>query len=259
MKPPQQDPEAFPGNTQILVSPQGEFIPSTSLVDLFVQGREAYQWRDSPSSSQQSVLDVEQEVSNLIKNLTPERARAIVSVVSHWEANNANSQRTMDDADPDICVKMQDGIKSLLRARSTAGSLDRLCQLPGLSLMMASRIYRFCCPGDGASLDRHSSYFFNSVPIRSCSARSGFATEFRREWSTEKRTTSRLAIDRPNLYRKNLTEYVQVYLPLLTRLAQFLNEHKVTYSCAATGQQKQWRAADVEMAGYQWWSENGRS
>ena len=256
MKPPQQDPEAFPGNTQILVSPQGEFIPSTSLVDVFVQGREAYQWRDSPSSSQQRVIDVEQEVSNLVTDLTPERARKIVSVVLRWEGINGNSQGIIDDAGPDICVEMKSCIRSL--ACATAGSLNRLSQLPGLTLVKASRIYRFCCPDNGASLDGHSSYFFNSVPIRSCSARSGFATEFRREWATEKRTTSRLAIDRPNLYRKNLTEYVQVYLPLLTRLAQFLNEHKVTYSCAATGQQKPWRPIDVQMAGHQWWSENGR-
>ena len=256
MKPPQRYPEAFEGNTQILVSPQGEFVPSTSLVDLFVRGREAYQWKDSPSPSQQRVIDVEQEVSNLVEGLTPRSAREIVSVVLRWGARDGDSHRIIDDAGPDTCLEMERCIRSL--ACSTTGSLDRLSQLPGLTLLQASRIYRFCCPGNGASIDGHTSYFFNSVPIRSCSARSGFATEFRREWSTEKRATSRLAIDQPNLHRRNLTEYVQVYLRLLTRLARFLNEHEVTYRCAATGQQKTWRPTDVEMAGYQWWSEKGR-
>lgn len=256
MQPPQRYPEAFDGNMQILVSPQGEFSPSTGLVDLFVRGREAYQWKDAPSPSQQRVIDVEQQVSNLVENLTPERAREIVSVVLRWEERDGHSHRIIDDAVPDTSVEMERCIRSL--ACSTTGSLDRLSQLPGLTLLQASSIYRFCCPGDGASIDGHSSYFFNSVTIRSCFARSGFATEFRREWSTEKRTTSQLAIDRPNLHSRNLTEYVQVYLRLLTRLARFLNKHEVTYRCAATGQQRPWRPTDVQMAGYQWWSENGR-
>jgi len=50
----------------------------------------------------------------------------------------------------------------LLTSGSTEHALRELTKQPGLGLVMASKIYRFCSPHIGAAVDRHSSYFFNS-------------------------------------------------------------------------------------------------
>jgi len=84
-----------------------------------------------------------------------------------------------------------------------------------------------------------------------------FATNFKREWSKGPETTSRLAIYHDTYLRRNLEEYTDVYLHLLERLGQFLNEHRITFNCVYSGESKEWRRADVEMAAYHWWSQNG--
>ncbi len=257
MPQPQSYPEAFPQGIQIHEATQGELIPSLPLVEILTTARTEYQWKDTPSRSQQTVIDLEQEICRLIDELTPEKARRIVSLVSRWGGNKGNAQSMIDSAEPGVTLRMKACIESLLQqVSSEATSLDHLCKLPGLKLVMASKIFRFCCPDRGSSLDRHSSYFFNSLPIRK-SEGSVFATNFRREWSTGKHTTSRLAIYQEQGHMRNLKEYEQVYLPLLRRLATHMNERALMYTCAATGHDRQWRATDVEMAAYHWWSKHG--
>jgi len=82
-------------------------------------------------------------------------------------------------------------------------------------------------------------------------------TDFRREWSTGKHTTSRLAIYQRNSYDHNLSMFLAQYLPSLLKIANALNTANVTYTCASTGAVNGWRLADVEMAAYYWWAQNG--
>lgn len=257
MAPPRNHPELFPEDATMRITQHGEFIPSGQLIHILVRGRERYAWRDDPLNSQRRVSHLEEEVANSLTALTPEAAQQIVSKVSLWGGNNKKSQRAIDNASMEYRERMQWCIENLVKSSSPNKPLHELCNLPGISLVMASKTYRFCCPDEGASLDRHSSYFFNSVPTYPYSAPSGFVTDFLREWSNGRQTSSRLAIYQPPRLRRNLEQYVQVYLPRLTHIAQFLNEHRSHYTCAVTQCRKAWRPADVEMAAYHWWSENG--
>jgi len=103
---------------------------------------------------------------------------------------------------------------------------------------MATKVYRFCLPDRGASVDRHSSYFFNSLDTRLSDRTVTKATCFKREWTAGCHKTSRLAIYNPSNLSKNLGEYVSCYLPLLERMATALNEDGREFRCAATGQAK---------------------
>jgi hypothetical protein len=142
---------------------------------------------------------------------------------------------------------MVGAIRALFDPKTLSLGLDQLCGIPGLRLVMATKIYRFCCPEIGAAVDRHASYFFNSLK----------ATSFQREWSTGKRSTSRLAIYGAGNSKRNRNEYLDVYLPLLKQIADYLNRLGFTYKCATTEKSKVWRPADVEMAAYYWWACNG--
>ncbi len=62
-------------------------------------------------------------------------------------------------------------------------ALRALAKQPGLSLVMASKVYRFCCPDVRAAVDRHSSYFFNSLPLQAEGGPVGNCTRFKREWA----------------------------------------------------------------------------
>jgi hypothetical protein len=142
----------------------------------------------------------------------------------------------------------------MLRLQATVRhGLDSLSGLPGISLVIASKIYRFCYPRVGAAIDRHASYFFNSLPI----VGQGPSTHFTREWANGAHRGSRLAIYSAAGFAANSSEYVQTYLPTLAGLATALNMAGHQYQCAATGLMKTWTPADVEMASYYWWALNG--
>jgi hypothetical protein len=122
---------------------------------------------------------------------------------------------------------------------------------------MATKIYRFCRPLEGAAVDRHCSYFFNSLDLIDVDGERAKCVIFKREWATGRHRTSRLANFTSRGLDANLREYVRRYLPLLVAIANCLNARSLTFTCAATGREKYWRPADVEMAAYQWWSRNG--
>lgn len=131
--------------------------------------------------------------------------------------------------------------------------LNKLCQLPGISLVIASKIFRFCAPQIGAAVDRHSSYFFNSLPIVGY----GLTTRFSREWANGGHTASRLANFNETGYARNRDQYIQSYLPILASISSALNETGRQYRCAATGQMESWNPADIEMAAYYYWARHG--
>ena len=148
---------------------------------------------------------------------------------------------------------MQAAISDLIAPGKERAGIDALCSLPGISLVIASKIFRFCSPNQGAAVDRHASYFFNSLQV----VGRGAATHFAREWANGRHTSSRLAIYAVANYTRNKAEYFEAYLPTLACIAQAMNANQAPYTCAAQNLQKNWRPADVEMAAYYWWACKG--
>ncbi|MDD2902390.1 MAG: hypothetical protein PHU44_08130 [Syntrophales bacterium] len=211
---------------------------------MLVQARCDYDWPAGRGAveSQQTILNLEANIAQLMQGLDEENAHRIVLAVSAWAGNNARSHDDIVQATPADKVQMLSSLQLFNTPDGLANAMDALCLLPGIRLVIASKIFRFCCPAMGAAVDRHTSYFFNSLG----------ATNFRREWSNGKHRASRLAIYQSAPYTRNRREFVTVYLPMLRSMANALNAIPVPYHCAATGEQKKWRLTDVEMAAYYW-------
>ncbi len=227
---------------------------SPALVQLLVEARSDYHWPKSasPQSSQQLILDLEQSVARRLKSLRPDAAHSIIKDVSKWAGNNVKANRAIECAPHETQILMRKAIDRLLAGHEADG-LQALCSLPGIRLVIASKIFRFCVPEKGAAVDRHASYFFNSLPLEG----RGTACSFVREWSSGCHVRSRLAIYSDRNHEHNRNEYLEHYLPVLSGIAMALNAASVYYVCAVTGKKKRWRPADVEMAAYYWWANNG--
>lgn len=234
--------------------PDGSLQVSDALADLLVDARSSYAWPsiESPLRSQQRILDLESEVAERIQKLDPEKGHWIVQEVSRWGGNSERSQRVIERAS----LTQRDAYVALIKqtSESIRPALEGFCQLPGIHLVMATKIYRFCSPNLGVAIDRHCSYFFNSLPLMEGGRQIRTSTQFKREWSTGKHQSSRLADYSASGHRANLQEYVDTYLPLLKAIADSMNRRGNRYKCAASSQDKKWRPADVEMAAYYWWS-----
>jgi hypothetical protein len=240
----------------------GNLDLSKALEGLLAESRTNYDWPagTGPSKSQRVIIDLEREVETSLKELDLERGHQIIRKVSEWGGNRSNAQRKIEGASRDEQVRMRDAIRRVLNPSTLKVGLDDLSCLPGLSLVMATKIFRFCCPSKGAAVDRHASYFLNSLNIIWPNGTSDKSTHFKRQWAEkrEKRNvSSRLANYSSNGRRLNRDEFVDVYLPLLAQIAESLNRLGVTYRCAVTALNKNWRPADVEMAVYYWGSRNG--
>jgi hypothetical protein len=159
----------------------GACFLSPNLADLLVVARQAYDWPAGTGTamSQGRIIDLERNVGALIANLAHSSAHQIVISISEWAGNNADSHAQIVAATPMKRSKMEDAIRALLLPNSVELGITKLSALPGISLVIASKIYRFCCPATGAAVDRHASYFFNSLPVSG----GAFSTSFRREWA----------------------------------------------------------------------------
>lgn len=253
--PPPNDAPSLPANAVLTRTANGQYSPSQPLIDLLLQARNGYDWPagTGAAQSQQTILDLEANVHAHLANLTPANAQAIVVAVSQWAGNNANAHAQIAGATPTQQVQMQTAITCLINPGQECTGIDALRVLPGISLVIASKIFRFCSPNHGAAVDRHASYFFNSLQV----VGGGAATHFVREWANGQHTTSRLAIYNQANYTYNKAEYFLGYLPTLACIAQALNAIPNLYTCAATNAQMNWRPTDVEMAAYYWWATNG--
>jgi hypothetical protein len=229
-------------------------VPSPALAQLLVATRNGYDWPVGTGAevSQQNIINLEATVAGRLTHLNAANAHQIVVDVSSWAGNYANPQAQLVAATPAQQEEMLVAIGNLISGNLAVG-IDTLSALPGISLVIASKIFRFCAPQVGAAVDRHSSYFFNSLPIDG----HGSATNFEREWADGQHNISRLAGYAPLVYARNRNEYIQCYLPLLGRIASRLNESDRQYRCAATGELRLWTPADVEMAAYYYWACNG--
>jgi hypothetical protein len=199
----------------------GTCVPSAALSQLFTTARSGYDWPAGmgASVSQQRIISLEISTSGLTAALNATNAHRIVSDVSSWAGNNSRSHNRILSATALERRTMYSAIASLLTVGNEEAGIDALCSLPGMRLVIATKVFRFCCPRSGAAVDRHASYFFNSLPV----VGGGPATRFVRQWSNGRRSASRLAIYSSSRYAQNKREYFEAYLPLLVRLACELN------------------------------------
>jgi hypothetical protein len=249
----------LPNGVEVTEVGNGRFQPSARLSKLLVDSRSNYDWPagTGAATSQAVIISLENRVVDLKQSLNESRARDIIAKVSEWAGNNARAHRAIAAASQNETKKMLDSLVVLGSETSPRNALDSLANLPGIGLVIATKIYRFCCPTVGAAVDRHASYFFNSLNVVLPDQGKRKALAFRREWATADKSTSRLAAFTPSGYSWNRDQYVVRYLPFLSSIANSLNESKVPFVCAATGKEMAWRPTDVEMAAYYWWACNG--
>lgn len=254
MLPPNYTQDLPPG-AQLIGQPTGQYIPSQVLIQLLVNARSAYDWPagNGAQSSQQTIRNLEGAVAHRLAGLNVAAAHGIVIDVSSWAGNNTNSHVQLVGATHAQQAAMKAAITDLITPGREGSGIDALCGLPGINLVIASKIFRFCAPHIGAAVDRHASYFFNSLPV----AGRGMSTNFVREWSNGRHASSRLAIYTSQNYRRNRAQYLEIYLPLLANIANAMNALQSKYICAATNQARDWTPADIEMAAYYWWACNG--
>ena len=245
------DAPSLPAGISLNCAP-GSVTLSPSLVKLLTDARENYDWpfKTGKIKSQQEIMDLEARVDTLLKNLTASSAHQIIIEVSTWAGNYKPSHGRIVNASTSVQQSMLAALQLCLASGGSHAGLNALSHLPGISLVIASKIYRFVKPKEGAAVDRHASYFFNSLAVTGC------GTAFLREWPNKARKTSRLATYSNSRLLHNLDEYIGVYLPLLNDIATFLN-HSNAFNCPVTHQKKKWTPADVEMAAYYWWARNG--
>lgn len=229
---------------------------SQALAKLLLSCRRNYAWPDheTPLASQARIIQLERDTETLLSHLDDASAHEIMLRVSKWAGNR--KYRLLEAAVPTQNGQFAELISALGHQRTYERGLRGLSEVPGISLVVASKILRFCAPEYGASVDRHCSYFFNSLRILSDSGEIQ-ATSFKREWKDVNHKESRLASFSKPTFDYNLCEYLVKYLPLLGSIAAGLNEQNLLYECAVSRQYQYWRPADVEMAAYQWWSRNG--
>lgn len=249
------DAPCIPHGVSMSIGPNGTCHLSPALRDLLLRNRDGYNWPTGTGAalSQRTIMSLEAFVDRGTAALNSASAHQIVVEVSRWAGNNAKSHRRLMAAWPAERAVMAKAIGDLISLEKARAGLDALCSLPGLSLVIASKIFRFSCPQIGASVDRHASYFFNSLRLTD----GGFATHFVRQWSNQQHSSSRLDIYTAGGYERNKDEYLHSYLPLLKHVARALNSLDGEYCCAATGLMRTWRPADVEMAAYYWWACHG--
>ena len=253
--PSPNDTQDLPQGAELIQQPTGQYEPSQAFVDLLVTARSGYDWPAGTGTqlSQKTIHDLEASVANRLAALNAISAHSIVVDVSQWAGNNANSHAAIVGVTDAEKAAMEAAITQLCLPGHESAGLDALCNLSGIRLVIASKIFRFCAPQRGAAVDRHASYFFNSLPVNN----HGMATSFVREWSNGRHTSSRLAIYSRKNHIRNLREYVEKYLPLLAKIVSAMNALPAQYICAAPNQAKNWTPADIEMAAYYWWACNG--
>ena len=254
--PPPNDAPAFSTEILLIESDRKNLRVSELLADLLSEAREQYVWgAKSASESQEIIVRLESETARRLADLHGDSAQWIIQEVSRWGGNNETAIRTIASASPEQKQTFAELIGWLLTSGSTEHALRGLTKQPGLGLVMASKVYRFCCPHIGAAVDRHSSYFFNSLSVRDEAGKQRVCTQFTREWDNGKHKTSRLAIYTDPKRDANLKEYCATYLPLLAAIADALNSQRGGFLCATSRARRPWRPTDVEMAAYFWWSQ----
>jgi hypothetical protein len=252
--PPPSSTSCLPADAFVTVKDAGEWSLSPALTNLFRAARSGYDWPSGTGAvvSQRTIQSLEASVAARMRNLSESDATQIAIDVSAWAGNNWRSHRRLINASSADKALIRQAISDLANRTTVQRGVETLCGIPGLSLVIATKIFRFCVPDVGAAVDRHSSYFMNSLPTSD-----GVASRFLREWTNAERRATRLATYSPARLRVNMDEYLRGYIPLLATIASELNSADSLFVCAVTGARSLWRPTDVEMAAYYWWARHG--
>jgi hypothetical protein len=219
--------------------------PSESLTTLLVAAREAYEWPlgAGAETSQTQLVALEMDICRKMEARDPALAHEVVVSASQWAGNEATAHARIVKATREERAVMEKALMQVMNLAAAPAAVEALAALPGVGLVLATKLNRLSMPYMTAAVDEHSAAFFNALPVEG----QGFATQFRLE--------SEAAADRT----RNTREYWDNYLPLLGCLTQALNAGKRRFTSAATGASRSWVPADVEMAAQYWWACNGAS
>lgn len=260
MPPPISSPETFEGLCYAIVAHgPGREIRNLSpgLVELLVQAREGYQW--GPTGLH-GIAALEASVQELVERGTDESLYSVLQPIADWGGARAPALNAINNYTHAERIHAAELLRGLLNGGNASAALVGMSDLPGIAFVIASKVYRFVRPDVAAAVDRHASYFFNSLQLRfPDGVAAGLATSFPREWCTAAHDVSRMAVYQRAGLVTTAHQYCTRYLPILESIADWLNLNEITYDCPVEGNAKQWRPADIEMAAFFWWQAHGPS
>jgi hypothetical protein len=139
--PPPRDSD-LPERVHICELANGTFTISDEFAELIVASRNNYDWPENTGSaeSQKTIIDLETNVANWMVQLAPTNAHAIVREVSKWGGNNRDAQARIATATSATQALMSSAIQQIMSVRTLNNGLDKLSELPGLGLVMATKI-----------------------------------------------------------------------------------------------------------------------
>lgn len=229
---------------------------SDELAHLLTNARENYHFAGGLAQ----VAALEQHTQEQLTIGTDEALHSILYHVADWGGAQQPALNSIAEYDEERKRHAAQRIRAMHQGGNLQQALLGLCSLPGIGFVIASKVYRFVRPDVGAAVDRHASYFFNSLQLRRLDNHpAGLATEFRREWANGTHTTSRMAVYQPDTLHHTAQHYCTRYLPIVASTAAALNRQEIRYHCVQTGRHLGWRPADVDMAAFNWWKHNGPS
>lgn len=216
---------------------------SESLTALLVSAREAYEWPPGAGAelSQTRLVALEMDICRKMEARDPALAHEVVVMASQWAGNDAQAHARIVQATPEERAVMEKALMQVMNLAAAPAAVEALAALPGVGLVLATKLNRLSMPYMTAAVDEHSAAFFNALPVEG----QGFATRFT------------LAGDAAVDLTHDTREYWDNYLPLLGCLTQALNAARQRFTSAATGASRSWVPADVEMAAQYWWACNG--
>lgn len=235
------------------LTPDGALAVSPALAELLVSARNHCTWRGTPGESQKHLHTLLADTARALATPKPVALQQLLARISKWDGGGKEAAIAAwrDDERAGAVAALVD----LHAGVAVQQRLLELQALPGIGLVLATKVYRFVAPQTAAAAERHSTYFTNSLAVRNADGATEFASHFRREWASGARAASRWAAygDKDVEVR----EYLERYLPLLKEIADAQNTEGLQYTCAARGVTYAWTPADVEMAMYSWWARHG--
>ncbi len=231
----------------------GTLAVSPALADLLIEARNNYAWRGLTGDSQKKIRDLTRDAARTMEMPAPVAIQQLIARIAKWGGGRQDARIARWDADDRArAVAATIGLR---RMQDISTWLLELAALPGIGLVIATKVFRFVAPDIGAAGDRHSTYFTNSLSVRCGDGSVELASCFRREWATGAHAASRWAVY--GAREAETLEYVERYLPLLKKITASLNAGGRQYTCAARGISVDWTPADVEMAMFFWWAKHG--
>jgi hypothetical protein len=115
-------------------------VVSEALRKLLITSRSNYNWPEGvgAADSQRRIIELEAFTAGVVAALDPNGAQSIVEKVSNWAGNNADAHEAIRTAPPD--VRMMASIRRVLDGSTLSAGLDGMSELPGLGLVIATKV-----------------------------------------------------------------------------------------------------------------------